>query len=263
MLELEPSSLDCTWEQEPSLSRTWNQVPTKEGEGAGRHINPQTVLQSSTVSDSLSAMVQWAELLSAIMLSVTCFLEVGIVVSSRTWSDITNSIGSVAILSSVAPYSDGSLEAAGWASPSSVGLGLVSAQHEDGGLGSRSGCAPERGRTISKHRIISSLQLSPEVSGQLIGPNPDQTKPREPEKELGGGSACGESCSCSTVHTHMLTLDTCKHITPSAMGQASCYGNQAPPPQGVDRLFKLWGSLYTALPIAPEREGETERERKE
>jgi len=45
------------------------------------------------------------------------------------------------------------------------------------------------------------------------------------------------------------------------MGRAKCHGNLATPPLGVDGLFKLWGSLYAALSIAPEREGERERER--
>ncbi len=39
--------------------------------------------------------------------------------------------------------------------------GLSFAQRGDGGLGSGSGCALDRGETLSRHRMIASLQLSP------------------------------------------------------------------------------------------------------
>ncbi len=63
----------------------------------------------------------------------------GVVASSRTWTDVTSSSGSVAIRGSVAPCGDSSSVAAGSGSPSAVGSGIRSAWRGDGGLGTGSG----------------------------------------------------------------------------------------------------------------------------
>ncbi len=70
----------------------------------------------------------------------TCSLVAGIVAGSRTWSDVTCSIGSAAIISSVTPCGDGSSV--------TVGSGLGSAQRGDGGLAVLwigAGCSPDTG----------------------------------------------------------------------------------------------------------------------
>ncbi len=59
----------------------------------------------------------------------------GSVVGSRTLTDVIGGSGSAAILSTVAPCGDGSSVAAGSGSLLAVGLGMLSAQRGDGGLG--------------------------------------------------------------------------------------------------------------------------------
>ncbi len=86
--------------------------------------SPSAFHSPRSINSSPSAMVQWAELLSALSLSMALSLVAGMVAGSRTWSDVTRSSGFAAILSSVAPRCDGSLVAAGTMSPSSVGWAL-------------------------------------------------------------------------------------------------------------------------------------------
>ncbi len=121
------------------------------GRAAYKSLNPPSELHSprSKIS-SPSAVVQWVELLSAILLSTACSLVAGIVASSCT-SGVTSNIGYAAILSSDAPYGDGLAIAAGSVSPTSVSSGLDTAQQGVGGLGSGSDCALDRGRTLSRH----------------------------------------------------------------------------------------------------------------
>ncbi len=87
---------------------------------------------------SPSAMIQWAKLPSAPLLSISLSTVASSVAGSRTWSYITGSV-SEAILSSVAVTVDGSLVRGGlWLSVSG-GSGFGSMQQGDGELGSGSG----------------------------------------------------------------------------------------------------------------------------
>ncbi len=87
---------------------------------------------------SPSAMIQWAELPSAPLLSISLSTVASSVAGSRTWSYITSSV-SEAILSSVAVTVDGSSVAACSGFPSAVDSGFGSMQQGDGELGSGSG----------------------------------------------------------------------------------------------------------------------------
>ncbi len=122
----------------------------------------------STELSSPSAMVQWVKLPSALSLSMTLSPVASSEAGSRTWSDVMGS-SSGAILSTVAPLGSGSSVAAGSGSPSAVGSGSSSAQRGDGGLGSGSSGVRDRGRMLSRHRMIASLQFNPVVSGRSMG----------------------------------------------------------------------------------------------
>ncbi len=116
--------------------------------GRSAYIHPKPLLLCPAVPDPHHAHPSHGagvELLSALLLSMAFSLVVGVVAGSRTWSDVTCSSGSAAILRTVAPCGNGSSVAAGSGSRSSVGSGLGSEQRGDGGLGSGSGCALDRG----------------------------------------------------------------------------------------------------------------------
>ncbi len=78
---------------------------------------------------SPSAMIQWAKLPSAPLLSISLSTVASSVAGSRTWSYITGSV-SEAILSSVAVTVDGSLVAAGFGFPSAVAQALAPCSRE-------------------------------------------------------------------------------------------------------------------------------------
>ncbi len=126
------------------------------GAGTGGSDAPSLSSSPRGLISSPSAAVQGAELHST-----ACFLVMGTVAGSRTWSDGLGST-SGAIFRSVARLCAGSLIAEGNGSTSSVGSGWCSAPRGDGGLGSGSGVdlarsssgETVRGRSISRQRPL-------------------------------------------------------------------------------------------------------------
>ncbi len=114
-------------------------------------------------------VVQWARLSSKSSHSRTSSTGTCSVAGSCIWSDVKSGSSSGAILSTVAPLGDGSSVAAGSGSPSVVGSGCCSAQQGGDGLGSGLTCIMDQGRTLSRHRMMASLQFSPVVSGRSTG----------------------------------------------------------------------------------------------
>ncbi len=109
-----PSGLDMGTRDEGGLDGTSG----GDGERRGGSSISRSVSQSirspsmssspSCIISSPSAMMQGAELLSALSLSAAFFHVAGSVASSRTLTDVISGCGSAAILSTVAPCGDGS-----------------------------------------------------------------------------------------------------------------------------------------------------------
>ncbi len=121
---------------EPGVTEGSKQCGRRGGKSASTSIaSPSKSSSPRSKFSSPSAMVQGAELLSTLSLSMAFSLVAGIVAGSCTWSDVIS--GSTAILSTIALCGDCSSVAAG--------SGLSSASWGDGGLCSGSGCALDRG----------------------------------------------------------------------------------------------------------------------